>query len=146
MTEGSHNPEEILIRIGEDGRRITGRTEAEVQAICRTALSENQKSLIVFAPRHSCITRVEMTGEDGSLESDPFLLAAPDVIKSALLPGAATALLSAACANEPTQQLAHGLLSVLPWGCKADRDLAALVVVLMGESQLRWYVIRRRTD
>ena len=146
MTEGLHNPEEIMIRIGEDGRRITGRTEAEVQSICRTALAENQKSLIVFAPRHSFITRVEMTGDAGQLQCNPFLLTAPNVIRSALLPGAATALLSAACANEPTEELAHGLLAMLPWACTADRENAALVVVLMGESQLRWYVIRGKTN
>ena len=67
MTEGLHIAEEILIRIGENGLRITGRTEAEVQAICRIALSENSKSLIVLAPRHSFITSVEATDKHEDL-------------------------------------------------------------------------------
>ena len=144
MTEGLYNAEEILIRIGEDGRRITGRAEAEVQAICRTALSENSKSLIVLAPRHSFITSIEATeNHEDPGDASPFLNC-PQAIKSALVLGAATTALSAACANEPTDLLARGLLAVMPWACKSDQDQAALVVVLMGESQLRWHVICRQ--
>lgn len=65
--------------------------------------------------------------------ASPFLNS-PQAIKSALVPGAATAVLSSAGTNEPTDLLARGLLSVMPWACKYDQDQAALVVVLMGES------------
>lgn len=141
MPKKLHTAEETLIRIGEDGRRIVGRTEAEVQTICRTALAENPKSLILLAPRHSFITPVEICNGADDPQTKGLLLTLPDAIKCALVPGAATALLSAACANENTAPLTHGLLAVLPWASRAEQDLAVLVVVLMGESQLRWHAI-----
>ena len=140
MTKGLPTAADTLITIGEEGRRITGRTEAEVQAMCRSALSENPKSLIVLAPRHAFLTRID-TAVWPSLGGEVFLTDAPTVITSALVLGAATALLSAACAKEETDELSLGLLDILPWAGDADKARAALVVVLMGDSQIRWHVM-----